>query len=86
MPTSLVEAMLCARPSVVTDVGGNIELVIETESGFIAASPTVGSFANALEKAWLKKSDWEQMGVAAFKKISTIIETKPEIKIYELLK
>ena len=86
MPISLVEAMIYGRPSVVTDVGGNHEVVTENESGFIAASPTVDSFAEALEKAWINKSEWEQMGIRAFKKMNAMIETEPAIKIYELLK
>ena len=86
MPISLVEAMVCGRPSVVTDVGGNIELIIENESGFISASPTVESFAAALEKAWLNKSEWEQIGSRAFEMITSKIDLQPHIKIYELLK
>lgn len=86
LPTSLIEAMVCGRPAVVTDVGGNVELVEENISGFIAASPTVSAFAEALEKAWKYRTGWQQMGKAAFETVTKIIDTDPHIKIYDLLK
>jgi L-malate glycosyltransferase len=64
-PLSLIEAMLCGRPSVVTDVGGNGEWVEESETGFIAEASTVKSLRAALERAWLAKDDWEKMGISA---------------------
>jgi L-malate glycosyltransferase len=64
-PISLIEAMLCGRPAVVTDVGGNAECITEAETGFIAESPTCKSFSIALEKAWEVKEEWEVMGIKA---------------------
>ena len=58
----------------------------ENISGFIAAAPTVSSFAKALETAWESKSEWKQMGNAAFEQTVEILEADPHIKIYELLK
>ena len=86
LPISLVEAMACGRAAVVTDVGGNTEIIEENISGFIANSPTVTSFANALESAWKNKNQWEKMGIAAFEKIYNTVDTNPHIKIYDLLK
>ena len=86
LPISLVEAMACGRAAVVTDVGGNTEIIEENISGFIANSPTVTSFANALERAWKNKNQWEKMGIAAFEKIYNTVVTEPHIKIYDLLK
>jgi L-malate glycosyltransferase len=64
-PLSLIEAMLCGRPSVVTDVGGNAEWIEESETGFIADSSTAKSLRAALERAWMAKDDWEKMGISA---------------------
>ncbi|MEO6456045.1 MAG: glycosyltransferase family 4 protein [Ginsengibacter sp.] len=86
LPISLAEAMACGRMAVVTDVGGNSELIIENETGFIAASPTTASFASALENAWKVKDKWQYLGVKAFNKINSVLEKNPQVKIYELLK
>jgi glycosyltransferase involved in cell wall biosynthesis len=85
LPISLVEAMSCGRPAVVTDIGGNIELITENETGFIASSPTSNAFAVALEKAWDARDNWREMGLNAFRKVSNITDTKPEEKIYKHL-
>ena len=82
LPISLVEAMACGRPAVVTDVGGNKELIAENEMGFIAVSPTTSAFAVAMENAWLEKSNWEKFGKNAFHKINAVWEKNPEVKIY----
>ncbi|MDQ6814013.1 MAG: glycosyltransferase family 4 protein [Bacteroidota bacterium] len=82
LPISLAEAMACGRAAVVTDVGGNTELITEGENGFIAVSPTAGAFSSALENAWKNKQNWKQMGALAFQKISSCLENKPELKIY----
>jgi glycosyltransferase involved in cell wall biosynthesis len=39
----IVEAMLCGRPCLLTDVAGNTEWIQHLENGFIASSPTVVS-------------------------------------------
>lgn len=62
-PLAMVEAMLCGRPAVVTDVGGNAEWVKESHTGFVAEAPTAKSFSAALERAWLAQADWQKMGI-----------------------
>ncbi len=52
LPLVLVEAMWCGRPAVVTDVGGNAELCRDRQTGFVAQSATLASFAEAMERAW----------------------------------
>jgi L-malate glycosyltransferase len=64
-PLALVEAMLCGRPSVVSDVGGNLEWVVEPRNGFTAEAPSVRSFGAALERAWAARADWEARGKAS---------------------
>ena len=65
LPLTIVEAMLCRRPVVVTDVAGNAEVVEEGVTGFIAEAPTVASVTNALERFWCRRDDLEQFGRAA---------------------
>ncbi len=78
LPISLCEAMMCGRPSVVTDVGGHSEIIEEGVEGFIAEAPTVSSFENALERAWSNKNRWQEMGKAAHSKITSKLDLTPE--------
>lgn len=64
-PLSIVEAMLCARPAVVTDVAGNCEWVKDEVNGFVAETPSAKSFEKALERAWTRRSEWEELGKIA---------------------
>jgi glycosyltransferase involved in cell wall biosynthesis len=65
LPLALVEAMWCGRPAVVTDVGGNAELCVEGETGFVAPSPTLSSFDETLHRAWKARTKWSRLGEAA---------------------
>ena len=64
-PLGLVEAMWSGRPSVVTDVGGNAELCVHGETGFVAAAPVAGIFEQTMERAWDRRAEWRKMGEAA---------------------
>ena len=64
-PMALVEAMLCGRPAIVSDVGGNQEWVTEAQTGFVAEAPAIGLARAALERAWSARQDWEAMGLQA---------------------
>lgn len=86
LPISLVEAMACGRPAIVTDVGGNTELITEGETGFVAASPTVGALASALERAWKERDYWQALGKNAIKLIQPALDKIPEENIYKFLK
>ncbi len=61
-PMVVVEALVCGRPVVSTDVGLVSDWVQEGETGFIASAPTVRSFRAALERAWAAKPRWPEMG------------------------
>lgn len=61
-PLSLIEAMTCGRPAVVTDVGDNARVIQHGQSGFVIQAPTVKLIQEALELAWSKRESWEQMG------------------------
>lgn len=64
-PIALIEAMLCGRPSVVTDVGGNAAWVREGVDGFVARAPTGDLVAEALERAWQARARWHELGLVA---------------------
>jgi glycosyltransferase involved in cell wall biosynthesis len=77
LPLALVEAMWCGRPAVVTDVGGNAELCVDEETGFVAGAPTVDLFAQAMERAWARRFDWPRMGAAARARAERLIPRDP---------
>jgi glycosyltransferase involved in cell wall biosynthesis len=64
LPLALIEAMLCGRPAVATDVGGVPEVVRDGETGFVAAPASLGALRDALERAWAARASWPQMGRA----------------------
>ena len=65
MPLALVEAMLCARACIVTDVGGNRELVRDGVDGFVAKAPTVELLDEAMNRAWENRHRLRDIGEAA---------------------
>jgi glycosyltransferase involved in cell wall biosynthesis len=77
LPLSLVEAMLCGRPAIVTDVAGNAEIVQDNVTGFIAEAPTVRHLDEAMERAWLRRNEWKCIGAAAADAIRKIIPEDP---------
>jgi glycosyltransferase involved in cell wall biosynthesis len=77
LPIVLVDAMWCARPAVVTDVGDNARMCVDGETGFVASAPTLASFSDALERAWEKREDWRQLGLAARKRAEDMIPVDP---------
>ena len=65
LPLALVEAMLCGRPAIATVAGGTAELLVDDETGFLAAAPTVAALDEALERAWARYAEWPALGRAA---------------------
>ena len=77
LPLALVEAMLCGRLSIATDIGGNAEVIEDNVSGFIAKAPSVELIDEALERAWQRRDEWEAIGKVAAKKIRELIPRDP---------
>lgn len=85
LPLALVEAMLCKRPAIVTAVAGNCEVLEDGVSGFVAPFPTVDSLANAMERAWSRRSTLQQMGLVAGREIRNLVSRDPEAAFGDLL-
>jgi glycosyltransferase involved in cell wall biosynthesis len=70
MPLAVVEAMLCGRPVVATDVGGNTEWIAHGVEGFIAPGANTPALDETLELAWQRRGEWEEMGLKAHNRAS----------------
>jgi glycosyltransferase involved in cell wall biosynthesis len=77
MPLSLVEALMCGRPALVTDVAGHAELITDGLNGFIAEAASVQHIGQALERAWDGRTGWQEMGRSAYERIRLDIPCDP---------
>lgn len=75
LPLTIVEAMLCGRPVVATDVAGNSEVIDDGVTGFLAHAPTAQSLGDALERFWERRHEAQTMGEAASSKMRRRYET-----------
>ena len=65
----VVEAMMCNRICITTDIGRNKELIDDGETGFLAPAATMELMDDALERAWRRRNEWREMGLDAGKRI-----------------
>lgn len=85
LPLVLVEAMLCGRVPIVTDVAGNGEVVEDGVTGFLAAAPTEDSLDEAMERAWQRRAEWREIGEAAARRIRELVPPDPAGEVAERL-
>ena len=78
MPLVLVEAMLSGRVAIVTDVGGNAEIVDDGATAWLAAAPTEDALDDAMERAWNARYRWREVGTAAATRIRTLVPREPD--------
>lgn len=84
-PLAVLEAMMCGRPTVTTDVGGNREILEDGTTGFIADTATPYSFGNALERAWQQQDKWQEIGHKAQKKAQELTKANPSQQLLNYL-
>lgn len=69
LSNAIMEAMLWARPCVVTDVGGNGELVVDGENGYLVATGDLSGFSARLVELLTDSDKRRTMGEAGAKSI-----------------
>ncbi|MEX2092156.1 MAG: glycosyltransferase family 4 protein [Pirellulales bacterium] len=74
---SLIEAMMCGRMPITTDVGRAAELIDDGKSGFVAPAATAKLIDEVLERAWQRRHDWHSMGQEAARVIRQRHSLKP---------
>jgi glycosyltransferase involved in cell wall biosynthesis len=77
LPLTVVEAMLCRRPVVATDVAGHREVILDEKTGFLAKAATAELLAEAMERAWAVRVDWCKIGEAAGSYIRQLVSADP---------
>jgi glycosyltransferase involved in cell wall biosynthesis len=77
LPLAVIEAMLCQRIVVATDVAGNAEHVRDGVDGFIAEAPTVRHIDDALERAWQRRHEWSAMAKSAKERLLEVMPVDP---------
>jgi len=85
LPLALQEAMMCGRPSLVSNIAGNPELVKDGINGYLIDLPSVLSINAKLEKAWDERHLWEEMGKKAHEWASNYLDLEPEKTLYNYI-
>jgi glycosyltransferase involved in cell wall biosynthesis len=82
LPLAMVEAMLCGRPVLATDVGGHSEILQDGVTGFLSEAPTVPVLARSLERLWDNRASLDQMGRAGAERIRKLVPSDP-VRVFE---
>ena len=77
MPLVVVEAMLCGRACIATDVAGSRELIRDGINGFLATAPTVEMLDEAMNRAWDKRTQLREIGSQAAKDVRHFVSRDP---------
>lgn len=77
IPLTVVEAMLCGRPCIATDVGGNKELIRDGANGFLVKAPTVELLDEAMNRAWECRGRLKAMGERAAADVRAWVSADP---------
>jgi len=86
LPLALIEAQACGLPAVVTDVGGNAEVVIHEETGFIVPPQNPDALAEAMLRLMhLPEQTRNQMGMLARQRVEQQFSLDSVVTLWENL-
>ena len=84
-PLAILEAMMCARPVLTTDVGGNCEVLSNGVSGWLVDAATPKLLDRGLERVWSDRGRLREMGLEAHKKAKEIANADTSSQLLEAL-
>ena len=76
LPLTIIEAMCLGRISIVTNAGGNAEVVKQGISGFVGEA-NEKDLDGAMEQAWQERANWEMMGSVACNQMKSFLPENP---------
>ena len=86
LPNALIEAQACGLPAVVTDVGGNAEIVVKEETGFIVPPQNPDALAEAMLRLMgLPVEMRQQMGRLARQRVEQQFSLDSVVTLWENL-
>jgi glycosyltransferase involved in cell wall biosynthesis len=77
LPMVTIEAMLCGRPVIGTDVGRHEELIDDGVTGFLAEAAVPACISSALERFWQRRGEAEEIGKAGARRIRELVPADP---------
>src|SRR5690606_35837435 len=84
LPLTIVEAMKIGRPVITTNAGGSAEFIEDNTTGFVSHC-SQESFEEAMERAWVRRYEWKEIGEEARKAIDHILPAYPEQDFIDML-
>ena len=78
MPLAVIEALAMAKPLVVSDIGDMPKWISEDVNGWISENASVELIDATLEKAWMSRERWKEMGKASFQLFKEKFPDSPE--------
>ncbi len=85
MPLTLVEAMVCGRPALCSDVGGAAELIRDGENGYLAGSPFASQLRQGLERLWQNRESLHKIGKQAHQDAIAFLPSDPGKTLLEMI-
>ena len=74
---ALLEAMKFERSAIVTKLGDSERFIEDGVSGFLVRAPQADMLDEAMERAWNKREDWQEMGKRARASLESEITVDP---------
>ncbi len=78
LPLSMIEAMSLGRTVIVSNAGGNSEVIVHGVNGFIGEA-TEKDFERLMDEAWEMRDQWHKIGEAAYSHIKNNLPVSPEM-------
>jgi glycosyltransferase involved in cell wall biosynthesis len=82
---TILEAMAVGLPVIATNVGGNPEIVVESETGMLVEVGNPERLANAMVLMCQRKSSWETMGQKGRKRVTDFFDVRMMANNYQSL-